>query len=231
MKRYPIRGADVLLYYNNELLAGQRNTTVDITADTIDTSSKDNNGWKTALAGLREWSATLDAIELGGNEGKQQTLLMKAVLGGEPIPVKIVVPGKFVLSGYAALTSKNTSGEYSDVSLGSFELKGADAPDIYFVPFIDKMTASGTAITLKLTEANSAVVTNKTLKDCISVTDGTNAVTVSSATLSSGSISVTTSAALTTSTKYYATIAGGTLKNGDAVQAYEITEEAVATAA
>lgn len=231
MKRYPIKGADVLLYYGNELLAGQRNTTVEITADTIDTSSKDNGGWKTALAGLREWSATLDAIELGGNEGKQQALLMKAMLSGNPISVKVVVPGKFVLSGYAAITSKSVSGEYTDVSLGSYELKGADAPDIYYVPFTDGMTAKGTAITITLTETAATVATGKTLKDCISVTDGTNAVTVSSATLTSGVISVTASAALTATTKYYATIAGGTLQNGDALQAYELKEEAVATAA
>lgn len=230
MKRYPIKGADVLLFYGDEMIAGQRNTTVTITADSIDTSSKDNSGWKTALAGLREWSATLDAIELAGNEGKQQTLLMKAVMKGEPISIKIVVPGKFVMSGYAAITNKDTSGDYTDVSLGSYELKGADAPDIYYVPFIDKMTAVGSTITLKLTETTSEVVTGKTLKDCIVVTDGTNPVTISTATLTTGSISITASSALTATTKYKATINGGTLKNGDAVQAYDIWDEAVATA-
>ena len=232
MKKFPIKGADVLLYIGDKLVAGQRNITVDITADSIDTTSKDNDGWKTYLAGLREWGATLDAIELAGNEGKQQVQLMKSILGGETVEAKIVVPGKFVMSGAAALTSKSTSGDYSDVSLGSYELKGADAPDISYVPFIDTMTISGTSVTLRLTEAGTAVVGEKTLKDCIVIEGGESAITISSATLSTANnvatITITASAALTSGTKYKATIAAGTLKNGDAVQANPISEEATA---
>lgn len=230
MKKYPIKGADVLLYIGNDLIAGQRNTTVDITADSIETTSKDNDGWKTYLAGLREWSATLDAIELGGDEGKQQVQLMKAILEGTPVEVKIVVPGKFVMSGAAAITSKSTSGDYSDVSLGSYELKGADAPDISYVPFIDTMTASGTSVTIRLTETEATTVDGKVLKDYIEITDGTTAATISNASISSGTITVTVSASLTASTKYTATIAAGTLKNGDAVQANPISASATATA-
>lgn len=232
MKKFPIKGADVLLYIGDKLVAGQRNITVDITADPIETTSKDNDGWKTYLAGLREWGATLDAIELAGNEGKQQVQLMKSILGGETVEARIVVPGKFVMSGAAALTSKSTSGDYSDVSLGSYELKGADAPDIFYVPFIDTMTISGTSVTLRLTEAGTAVVGEKTLKDCIVIEGGESTITISSATLSTANnvatITITASAALTSGTKYKATIAAGTLKNGDAVQANPISEEATA---
>ena len=44
-----IRGVDVLLKKDGTVIAGQRDLTLSIKADKIDTSTKTNAGWKTSL--------------------------------------------------------------------------------------------------------------------------------------------------------------------------------------
>lgn len=230
MKRTPIKGADVLMYYNNEVIAGQRNSTINVTADTLDTTSKDSNGWKTSLSGLREWSTNLETIEFSGDAGKQQAVLTKKAFSGETIDVKIVVPGKFVMSGSAAIISKETTADYSDISKGNYELRGADAPTVNYAPYIDQITYAASKVTIKLTETDAAVVDGKTLKDGITIKNSSGtAQTISSASITSGSIEATMSAALTAGT-YSVVLAGGYVKSGDAVQAGELKGEVTVSA-
>lgn len=207
-----IMGVDVLIYANGKQIAGQRDCTISISGDTIDTTCKDNGAWKTSAVGLLGWSISLSAIEFAGQSGKEQAIFEKCLLTRTPIQIKAVQAGKKVATGTGIITSKETSGSYSDVSTGSYEIAGNSALLTSFVPYIDTCTFSGTTITVKLTEAGTVVVADKTLKDGIKV----EGATVSAATLSSGSISVTVDSV---SAGKKLTIDGGYLANGEAVQA------------
>ena len=86
-----IAGAEVLLQIKdgNDLVtvAGQSGTTLNMSADTIDVTDKTSGGWKTSMAGLREWSIDQDVFYTIGDASNK--LLMDAFVNREPIEAVI----------------------------------------------------------------------------------------------------------------------------------------------
>lgn len=213
-----ILGVDLLIYSGDEVMAGQRDATLNISGDQIDTTTKDNGNYKTSATGLLSWSVSLTTVELKGQKAKSQTAFTKAMLNRELVPVKGVQKGKMVFNGLATITAKDTSGSYGDVSTGSYTLNGAGALDIDYVPFIGSVSASTTTVTITLTETDAAVNGSATLKDCIKVGN----VNPTNATLSNGVITATMAAAPSSGAKVV--ILANTLKSGLAIQTEELEE-------
>lgn len=86
-----IAGAEVLLQVkdgsNLVTVAGQSGTTLNMSADTIDVTDKTSGGWKTSMAGLREWSIDQDVFYTIGDASNK--LLMDAFVNREPIEAVI----------------------------------------------------------------------------------------------------------------------------------------------
>lgn len=86
-----IAGADVLLKIKQGTkeytVAGQQGTTLNMSADTIDVTDKTSGGWKTNLAGLREWSIDQDVFYTLGDESNK--LLLDAFINRETITASI----------------------------------------------------------------------------------------------------------------------------------------------
>lgn len=73
-------GKDYLIYLNTgeteatpvwTLLGGQRSGDLARKADSIDASNKTSGGWKSSLAGLREWSIDLESVVILNDAGSQ----------------------------------------------------------------------------------------------------------------------------------------------------------------
>lgn len=211
-----IMGVDVLIYADGKKIAGQRDCTISINGDSIDTTCKDNGSWKTAAVGLLGWSISLTAIEFSGQSGKEQAVFEKAMLTRTPLQIKAIQAGKKVVTGTGIITSKETSGSYSDVSTGSYEIAGNSALETAFVPYIESAKFTGTSLTVKLTE-NVSAVDGVTLANAVKVEDSTVSAATIGTDTAANTITITLAEAPTAGKLL--TIAGGSIKNGEAVQA------------
>ena len=208
-----ILGVDVLIYTgNNELIGGQRDCSISISGDQIDTTTKDNGNWKTSATGLLSWSINLTLVEFAGQRGKSQTDFMKAMTNRENVVVKCVQKGKAVYSGEATISSKELSGSSGDVAQGTYTLNGASALNIDYVPFVRSVVVLGNEVAIKLTESNTELVDSVVINNAISV-DGINP---TSATLLNGVITCVMASAPAGGSSII--IEGNTLKSGVAVQ-------------
>lgn len=129
-----IAGAEVLLKVKNgeELIevAGQQGMTVNLSADTIDTTDKTSGGWKTAMAGLREWSIDQDVFYTVGDASNK--LLLDAYLNREPVVVDILAgkedeDGSIHFTGEAYITSFPFDFSLDNAASVSISLSGASA--------------------------------------------------------------------------------------------------------
>ena len=126
-----VAGKDILLcIYNatgDELLAisGQQSLTVNRSADTIEVTSKDTTGgWKSNLAGMKEWSIDSEGIYVPNDQS--HAVLSKAFEDGDPVCVKVInqktKTGMF--GGLAAITDYPIEAPHDDSMTYSITLSG-----------------------------------------------------------------------------------------------------------
>lgn len=127
-------GKDFLIYLNTglteanptwTLLGGQRSGDVTRKADSIDASHKTSGGWKSSLAGLREWSIDLESVVLLDDAGAN--FLEDAFNDGQLVHVKFEYPNKKYRTGWAAITDFSLSTKYDDVATIKGTLSGNGA--------------------------------------------------------------------------------------------------------
>jgi len=227
-----IRGVDVLLKKNGTVIAGQRELTLSIKADKIDTSTKTNAGWKTSLAGLREWSVSLDCVTYFGDEAAAQRAIRQAAVEGTNIDVVVAVGEEEVYAGEASITGLDISGPMSDVSMSSFSLEGASALSCEYAPEYASHTLDEAKKVVTITMSET-VLSNAAdaaaLKAAVTVaTNGTTFAALGASdavAVADGKLVVTFNAALTTATNKIK-IAADTLKstNGAIQTAEQVTD-------
>lgn len=127
-------GQNVLLaVYNDDgskllAVAGQQELTINRSAESIETSSKDTQGgWKSKIAGMKEWSIDTGGLYVLNDES--HTALTNAFESGDPICVKIVdiKNQKGMFGGLAAVTEYTLEAPYDDSMTYSITLEGMGA--------------------------------------------------------------------------------------------------------
>lgn len=126
-----IAGKDILLCIwsldGTQLLAisGQQGLTVNRSADSLEITSKDTQGgWKSYLAGMKEWSIDNDGLYVPNDQSHR--ILSQAFENGDPICVK-VVDGKRkagMFGGLAVVTDYPIEAPYDDAVTYSITLSG-----------------------------------------------------------------------------------------------------------
>ena len=129
-----VAGKDILLAIwsldGTKLLAisGQQGLTINRSADSIEITSKDTQGgWKSKIAGMKEWSIDNDGLYVPGDES--HTLLSAAFENSEPICLK-VINGKTkvgMFGGLAVITDYPLEAPYDDAMTYSLSLEGMGA--------------------------------------------------------------------------------------------------------
>lgn len=56
------KGIDFIIYAGTDKIAGQRGGTLNQSADTIETTTKDSKGWKEFISSFKEWSVDADGL-------------------------------------------------------------------------------------------------------------------------------------------------------------------------
>lgn len=229
-----IRGVDVLLKKDGTVIAGQRDLTLSIKADKIDTSTKTNAGWKTSLAGLREWSVSFDCVTYFGDEAAAQRVVRRAAVEGTNIDVVVAVGEEEVYAGEASITGLDISGPMSDVSMSSFSLEGASALSCEYAPEYESHTLDEdkkiVTITLSETVLSNAADA-AALKAAVTIaTDGTAYAALGASdtvAVTDGKLVVTFNAALTTATNKIKIAADALKSTNGAIQTAEQVTDAI----
>lgn len=129
-----VAGKDILLaIYNadgSKLLAisGQQGLTINRSADSIEITSKDTQGgWKSKIAGMKEWSIDNDGLYVPGDES--HSLLSAAFDNGDPVCLKVINGKKKVgmFGGLAVITDYPIEAPYDDAMTYSLSLEGMGA--------------------------------------------------------------------------------------------------------
>lgn len=108
------------------VLAGQRNATLNRSAETIDATSKDTEGyWKENLQGFKEWSIDCDGALVESDAAYAK--LEEKFLNSENVDVKIIMGSGTEYSGNAVLTDFPLDMPYDDLVTYSLSLTGSGA--------------------------------------------------------------------------------------------------------
>lgn len=109
-------------------IAGQQSLTINRSADTVETTSKDTKGgWKSQMAGMKEWSIDSDGAYVMGAESHKE--LQKYFESGDLMCIKIVdiKESKPLFGGLAVLTEYTLEAPYDDVMTYSCSIAGNGA--------------------------------------------------------------------------------------------------------
>lgn len=126
-----IAGKDIILAVFNSTgekllaIAGQQGLTINRAADSIEISSKDTEGgWKSKLAGMKEWSIDNNGLYVNGDESHAE--LSKAFENSDPVCIKVInkKTSKGMFGGLAVITEYSLEAPYDDAMTYNMSLEG-----------------------------------------------------------------------------------------------------------
>lgn len=129
-----IAGKDVILAIfdstgaNLLAVSGQQGLTINRSADSIEVTSKDTKGgWKSKIAGMKEWSIDNDGLYVPNSDSHKA--LGKAFEDGSKICVKVInsKTNKGMFGGLAVITDYPIEAPYDDSVTYSLTLEGVGA--------------------------------------------------------------------------------------------------------
>lgn len=111
---------------SGKVLAGQRNATLNRSAESIDATSKDTEGfWKESIQGFKEWSIDCDGAFIESDEAYK--ILETAFLASENVDVYLELPSGTKYEGNATITDFSLEAPYDDLVTWSIALQGNGA--------------------------------------------------------------------------------------------------------
>lgn len=159
-----VAGKDILLTIYNEdgskllAISGQQGLTINRSADSIEITSKDTQGgWKSKIAGMKEWSIDNDGIYALGDES--HALLSRAFENSDPVCIKIVDTKRKrgMFGGLAVITDYPLEAPFDDSMTYSLTLEGMGAlVDLLTDPVIPDAMPEGSAAIEPLTVVSVA---------------------------------------------------------------------------
>lgn len=121
-----IRGVDVLVIIRQGaediIIGGQKDATLSISADTLETTTKDTGDWRTYLSGLKQWSLTCDGLYIENDAA--QIALWNAFQNAQEVTVTLSKPTSFTAAGQAVITSIEYGAAMEDALTFNVEFQG-----------------------------------------------------------------------------------------------------------
>lgn len=154
-----VAGKDIVLCIfddtGEKLLAisGQQGLTINRSADSIEITSKDTQGgWKSKIAGMKEWSIDNDGLYVPNDQS--HSILSKAFENSDPICLKIIngKTKKGMFGGLAVITDYPIEAPFDDAMTYSLTLEGMGAlVDLLNAPVSPDTMPDGTEALAALT--------------------------------------------------------------------------------
>ncbi|MEB6213526.1 phage major tail protein, TP901-1 family [Enterococcus casseliflavus] len=128
-----IKGIDFLVKVNTgttELpnyvsVAGQRGASLSRDAETMDSTSKDSQGWNENLSGFKSWSIDSDGLLVEDDAG--YLALEDAYMEGEPVIISLTTASGNKYEGKAIVTSLPLDAPYDDLATYEVTFTGTGA--------------------------------------------------------------------------------------------------------
>jgi len=130
------RGLDMLLYTNSgtpeapiwSAISGQKNCTLNRSADSIETTSKDTGGFKTFTTSLKEWSIDLDGMLIFDDASYR--ILEDAYNDNTVLHVQLKSSAGDLYSGDVIITDFPLEFPFDDMATYSCSLSGASVLEV-----------------------------------------------------------------------------------------------------
>lgn len=129
-----VAGKDILLaIYNADgsallAISGQQGLTINRSADSIEITSKDTlGGWKSKIAGMKEWSIDNDGLYVPNDES--HNILSESFENSDPVCLKVIngKTKKGMFGGLAVITDYPIEAPFDDAMTYSLTLEGMGA--------------------------------------------------------------------------------------------------------
>lgn len=117
------KGLDILVSVGATKIGGQRNASIEMSAEVIDISTKTTGDWTAKMSGAKSWTADCDGIYIADDEGYKAAL--DAFMSGTEVDVKIANDGSTVgFTGKAVITSFSFEAPYEDAMTYEMSFEG-----------------------------------------------------------------------------------------------------------
>lgn len=116
-----IKGIDFVIKYGEKTLGGQRGASMSVSSDTLDTTTRDSNGWKEKDYGYKEWSLGTDGLLVEDDECYD--ILEDALLNSNILDIVVDRKGT-TYTGKCLITSFENDAPYDDNLSYSIAIEG-----------------------------------------------------------------------------------------------------------
>lgn len=120
-----IKGLDVLVKVGSTVVGGQRNASVEMSAETIDTTVKSTGGWASKIPGMKSWTSSCDGIYFLDDTGLEAA--QTAFMNGTEVKLEFSNASGLAYSGQAVITSMAVEAGQEDVVSYTISFEGTGA--------------------------------------------------------------------------------------------------------
>ena len=120
-----IKGLDVLIKVGSTVVGGQRNASLEMSAETIDTTVKSTGGWAAKIPGIKSWTSSCDGVYFLDDAGLEAA--QTAFMEGTEVKLDFSKGAELVYSGQAVITSMSVEAGQEDVVSYTISFEGTGA--------------------------------------------------------------------------------------------------------
>ena len=120
-----IKGLDVLIKVGSTVVGGQRNASLEMSAETIDTTVKSTGGWAAKIPGIKSWTSSCDGVYFLDDAGLEAA--QAAFMNGTEVKLDFSNSAGLAYSGQAVITSMSVEAGQEDVVSYTISFEGTGA--------------------------------------------------------------------------------------------------------
>ena len=120
-----IKGLDVLIKVGSTVVGGQRNASLEMSAETIDTTVKSTGGWASKIPGIKSWTSSCDGVYFVDDAGLEAA--QTAFMNGTAVSLEFTNSSGLSYSGQAVITSMSVEAGQEDVVSYTISFEGTGA--------------------------------------------------------------------------------------------------------
>ena len=120
-----IKGLDVLIKVGSQVVGGQRNASVEMSAETIDTTVKTTGGWASKIPGIKSWTSSCDGVYFVDDAGLEAA--QTAFMNGTAVSLEFSNSNGLSYSGQAVITSMAVEAGQEDIVSYTISFEGTGA--------------------------------------------------------------------------------------------------------
>ena len=120
-----IKGLDVLIKVGSQVVGGQRNASLEMSAETIDTTVKTTGGWAAKIPGIKSWTSSCDGVYFVDDAGLEAA--QTAFMNGTAVSLEFSNSNGLSYSGQAVITSMAVEAGQEDIVSYTISFEGTGA--------------------------------------------------------------------------------------------------------